>query len=156
MIVTTSSAEETEALGRRLGRLLRPGDVIALSGDLGAGKTILAHGIAEGLGATGYIASPTFTLVREYAGQVPISHVDLYRLDTPRQVEDIALDEILERPGIVVIEWAEKALALLPAAYLWITIRFGNGEDARVIEVIPRGERYEDLVEQIADAHSRD
>ncbi|MBI2123244.1 MAG: tRNA (adenosine(37)-N6)-threonylcarbamoyltransferase complex ATPase subunit type 1 TsaE [Armatimonadetes bacterium] len=142
MTITTTSARETEALGRRLGALLRSGDVIALSGDLGAGKTALAHGIAEGVGASGYVASPTFTLVREYSGPVPIYHVDLYRLDTPRQIEDIGLDEILERPGIVVIEWAEKAARWLPKEHLWVTIRFMDDGDTRQFEFVPNGARY--------------
>src|SRR5205807_2565381 len=87
----TSSPEQTEALGRRLGQLLQAGDIVALSGDLGAGKTVLARGIAEGAGAAGYIASPTFTFIRAYRGAVTVYHVDLYRLDRPQQVEAVAV-----------------------------------------------------------------
>lgn len=150
MTITTTSARETEALGRRLGALLRSGDVIALSGDLGAGKTALAHGIAEGVGASGYVASPTFTLVREYSGPVPIYHVDLYRLDTPQQIEDIGLDEMLERPGIVVIEWAEKADRWLPKEHLWVTIRFMDDGDTRQIAFVPNGARYETVASRLS------
>lgn len=149
MTITTTSARETEALGRRLGALLRSGDVIALSGDLGAGKTALAHGIAGGVGASGYVASPTFTLVREYSGPVPIYHVDLYRLDTPQQIEDIGLDEMLERPGIVVIEWAEKAARWLPKEHLWVTIRFMDDGDTRQIAFVPNGARYETVASRL-------
>lgn len=149
MTITTTSARETEALGRRLGALLRSGDVIALSGDLGAGKTALAHGIAGGVGASGYVASPTFTLVREYSGPVPIYHVDLYRLDTPQQIEDIGLDEMLERPGIVVIEWAEKADGWLPKEHLWVTIRFMDDGDTRQIAFVPNGARYETVASRL-------
>ncbi len=150
VIVQTRSPAETEALGRTIGALLQSGDVIALSGDLGAGKTVLTRGIAGGAGAGGYIASPTFTLVREYSGPVPIYHVDLYRLDTPKQIEDIGLDEILERPGIVVIEWAEQAEFWLPRDHLWVTIRFVNDGDRRRFEFIPHGARYQAVVAHLS------
>jgi tRNA threonylcarbamoyladenosine biosynthesis protein TsaE len=146
-IVRTETAEQTESLGRRLGRLLRSGDVIALSGDLGAGKTVLTRGIAQGAAATGYFASPTFTLIREYPGPVPIYHVDLYRLDAPREVEDIGFDEILDQSGAIVIEWAEKIRDRLPAECLWIDIRFTNRESEREVEFIPQGSRYATIAE---------
>lgn len=149
-IVRTASSEQTESLGRRLGRLLRSGDVIALSGDLGAGKTVLTRGIAQGAGAAGYFASPTFTLVREYPGPVPIYHVDLYRLDAPRQIEDIGFDEILDRAGAVVIEWAEKIRNWLPAEHLWVKIRLTNLENEREIEFIPQGQRYVGIAQALA------
>ncbi|MDQ7820674.1 MAG: tRNA (adenosine(37)-N6)-threonylcarbamoyltransferase complex ATPase subunit type 1 TsaE [Armatimonadota bacterium] len=146
MRLVTRSAEETEAVGRRLGARLQPGDVVALSGDLGAGKTVLARGIALGAGASGYIASPTFTLVREYRGAVPVFHVDLYRLDRPEQLDDLGLDDILAGGGIVVIEWAERARHLLPADHLWVTVAFADGEQERVLEVTPRGSRFARVV----------
>lgn len=146
----TSSPEESEALGRRLGGLLRAGDVVALSGDLGAGKTVLARGIAAGAGAGGHVASPTFTFIREYHGALTIYHVDLYRLDRPQQLEDLGLDEVLDGTGLVVLEWAEKVGRLLPAEHLWITIRFGDGVDARLLEFSPQGARYRDMVRAIA------
>lgn len=143
--VQTASPAETEDLGRRLGALLRPGDVVALSGDLGAGKTVLARGLAAGAGATGYVASPTFTLIREYRGPSRVYHVDLYRLDRPGQLDDLGLDEILDGSGIVVIEWAEKALPLLPSEHLWVTIRFVDGDQARRLEFLPKGARYAEI-----------
>ncbi len=141
----TSSPAETETLGRRLGALLRPGDVVALSGDLGAGKTVLARGLAAGAGATGYVASPTFTLIREYSGPARVYHVDLYRLDRPQQLDDLGLDEILDGSGIVVIEWAEKAVPLLPREHLWVIIRFIDGDQARELEFVPKGARYVEI-----------
>ncbi|MGH2398478.1 MAG: tRNA (adenosine(37)-N6)-threonylcarbamoyltransferase complex ATPase subunit type 1 TsaE [bacterium] len=141
-LLRTSSPQQTEALGRALGALLRAGDVVALSGDLGAGKTILTRGIAAGAGATGHIASPTFTLIREYRGPVTIFHADLYRLEEPAQFEDIGLEEALDSGGIVVIEWAEKAGPLLPAEYLWAELRFTEQDTSREIEFIPRGSRF--------------
>ena len=148
----TATPEETEALGRRLGGLLRAGDVIALSGDLGAGKTVLARGIAAGAGAAGHVASPTFTFLREYHGPVTIYHADLYRLDRPQQLEDLGLDEILDGNGIVVLEWAEKARPLLPPEHLWITIRFMNSEDTRQLAFSPKGARYVEIIEKLTKA----
>jgi len=139
-------------LGRRLGALLAAGDVVALSGDLGAGKTVLARGIAAGIGAGGYVASPTFTLIREYRGPLRVYHVDLYRLDRPRQLDDLGLDEILDGTGVVIIEWAEKAAKLLPPDYLWITIRFADGADARELVLTPVGARYARIVEKLRAA----
>lgn len=148
--IVTSSPAETEALGRRLGGLLRAGDVVALSGDLGAGKTVLARGIAAGADASGYIASPTFTLVREYRGPTTVYHVDLYRLDRPQQLDDLGLDEILDGAGIVVIEWAEKASLLLPAEHLWVTIRFIDGDEVRELVFGAKGGRYVEIVATLA------
>ncbi len=145
----TASPPETEAHGVQLGRLLRAGDVVALSGDLGAGKTVLARGLAAGAGATGYVASPTFTLIREYRGAIPVYHVDLYRLDRPEQLDDLGLDEIFDGSGIVVLEWAEHAAAWLPDEHLWITLRFGAGADQRVLDLVPKGPRYVALLAQL-------
>ncbi len=150
--IETSSPAETETLGRRLGALLRPGDVVALSGDLGAGKTVFARGLAAGAGATGYMASPTFTLIREYRGPSRVYHVDLYRLDRSEQLDDLGLDELLDGSGIVVIEWAEKAVPRLPPDHLWITIRFLDREDARELTLTPKGTRYAGMIEKLAKA----
>lgn len=148
--VRTGSPAETEALGRAVGAQLRPGDVVALSGELGTGKTVFARGIAEGAGAGGQVASPTFTIVREYRGRVVVFHADLYRLEGPEQLGDLGLEEILDGGGVTVIEWAEKAVHLLPAEYLWVEIRFTERDDERVIELRPRGARYEAIVAALA------
>jgi tRNA threonylcarbamoyladenosine biosynthesis protein TsaE len=105
----TSSEVETGAVGSELATTLSRGDVVLLIGDLGAGKTAFVRGLAEGLGiASDQVSSPTFTLVQEYrAGRVPLVHVDLYRLDDPREIDDLGLDEIAEE-GVLAIEWAEK------------------------------------------------
>jgi len=148
-IVRTSSPQQTEALGHALGALLRAGDVVALSGELGAGKTIFTRGIAAGVGATGHIASPTFTFIREYHGPVTMFHADLYRLEAPAELDDIGLEEVLDAGGIVVIEWAEKARQLLPAEYLWADLRFTEQDDAREIEFSPHGPRYAAIVRRL-------
>ena len=105
----TSSEVETGAVGSELATTLARGDVVLLIGDLGAGKTAFVRGLAEGLGiASDQVSSPTFTLVQEYrAGRVPLVHVDLYRLDDPREIDDLGLDEIAEE-AVLAIEWAEK------------------------------------------------
>jgi tRNA threonylcarbamoyladenosine biosynthesis protein TsaE len=107
--ITTRSELETAALGRELGATLSAGDVVLLVGDLGAGKTAFVRGLAEGLGVDrDEVSSPTFTLVQEYrGGRLPLFHVDLYRLDDPREIDDLGLDEIAE-DGVLAIEWAEK------------------------------------------------
>lgn len=125
--------------------------MIALSGDLGTGKTVLTRGIAEGAGAVGYIASPTFTFIREYRGAVPIYHIDLYRVEEPRQLEDLGLEDVLAQPAVVVVEWADKAGPYLPPEHLWIVLRFPNGEEDRELEFVPRGSRYERLTAALSE-----
>jgi tRNA threonylcarbamoyladenosine biosynthesis protein TsaE len=137
-IYRTASEAETVALGERLaGELPRRG-VVLLIGNLGAGKTTLAKGIVNGLGAASpdEVSSPTFTLIHEY-GEGRVYHVDLYRLDEPREVETLGLDEIFDRDGLVLIEWGERFPQLLPAARTEIRIR-PLGDDAREIEVTMR------------------
>lgn len=129
----TSSPEETIAFGRQLAATLKPGSVIALHGELGAGKTCLVKGIAAGLGISRDITSPTFTLIHEYqGGRLPLVHVDLYRLNTVAEAEQIGLDEYLSRPAVTVIEWAEKIAALLPPHTLHVHLEV-SGEHTRRI-----------------------
>ncbi|HTS18957.1 MAG TPA: tRNA (adenosine(37)-N6)-threonylcarbamoyltransferase complex ATPase subunit type 1 TsaE [Verrucomicrobiae bacterium] len=112
----TRSVEETLAFGERLGRELQRGDVVALVGGLGAGKTVLVKGIARGLGIAQEATSPTFTLIHEYTGgRLQLFHIDLYRLDTINQVLAIGIEEYLNGPGVTVIEWSEKMEALVPS-----------------------------------------
>ena len=115
-VMTTSNAgKETFELGRKIGLTLKPKDVIALFGPLGAGKTTLTQGIAEGLGVKDYVTSPTFILINEYMGRIPLYHIDLYRLDDLSQVEDLGIVEYFDKDGVCIIEWAEKLKDLLPA-----------------------------------------
>ncbi|HEX8309540.1 MAG TPA: tRNA (adenosine(37)-N6)-threonylcarbamoyltransferase complex ATPase subunit type 1 TsaE [Allosphingosinicella sp.] len=130
--MTLNGPQETEAFGRLLASGLRSGDVVALFGDLGAGKTTLARGILAGLGHEGEVASPTFPIVIPYeALPIPAWHVDLYRLDDPSEIGELALDEALEE-GILLVEWPERmGLALWPHS-LRLTLR-PKGEDARAL-----------------------
>lgn len=124
--LVSHSAEETEQIGEALGRLLQPGDVVALSGDLGAGKTCLTRGIARGLGITDAVTSPTFILVGEYttARGFPLYHADCYRLGdaAAAEAESIGLDEMMGGPGVAVVEWAERIERLLPDETLRIEL----------------------------------
>ena len=129
--VTTASPEATEALGRRLGARLCAGDVVALVGPLGSGKTVLARGLAVGAGARGYIASPSFVVVREYEAPSRIYHVDLYRLERPGEIRDLGLDDLMDGSGIMIVECADRAPELLADA-LRIDCALGPGETDRV------------------------
>lgn len=132
--ITSHSPAETFAHGRALAASLRAGDVLALDGDLGAGKTHLVKGIAAGLGCTGDVTSPTFTLVHEYTGgRLPLFHFDFYRIENAEEVLRVGLDDYLDERGLVVIEWAGKFPSLLPAGTRWFRLRAGDG-DTRFIE----------------------
>ncbi len=130
----TFSDEETRALGRRLAPLLR--GVVLLIGDLGAGKTTLAKGIVEGLGAASAdeVSSPTFTLIHEYGNPVKVYHADLYRLDTAEQVSRLGLEELFDKPAVTLIEWGERFPELMPADHIEIHLTHGS-EDRRIIEL---------------------
>ncbi len=104
----TESPEETLALGKTIGRCLKRQDIVLFHGDLGAGKTTLTQGICNGLGMTDYVRSPTFTLINEYSGSVPIYHIDLYRLDTFADVNNLGLEDYLFGEGVTLVEWAEN------------------------------------------------
>ena len=127
----TSSPEETEALGEELGRRLRSGDLVLLSGELGAGKTTFVRGVARGAGSAGPVASPTFQLVRVYPGRVQLAHVDLYRIGSTVELRDLGLEELLDQ-GAVIVEWGERLEDPRAAS-----IRFESlGEETRRVTVI--------------------
>jgi tRNA threonylcarbamoyladenosine biosynthesis protein TsaE len=133
--VETRSVAETLEFGGRLARELQRGDVIALSGELGAGKTALVKGLAHGLGISMDVTSPTFTLIHEYGGgRLPLFHIDLYRLDGVSQALAIGIEDYLGGPGVTVIEWAERIASLLPPQTIRIRIK-SLGEDTRRIEI---------------------
>jgi len=137
-------------LGKRIGGLLGPGDVVALVGELGTGKTHLIKGLAAGAGVKrfSYVSSPSFTLVHEYPGKIPVIHVDLFRLRTEREAEDLGLEEYFQGRGITAIEWADKIPSLLPKNILQIHLCH-TGERTRSIEIIGEGSRYEELVDNL-------
>ena len=133
MLYRTDSPEATTEFGRALGERLLPGDVILLQGDLGAGKSVLARGLARGLGITQAMPSPTFTLMQPYRGRVPFYHFDLYRLDDPEQFYEAGLDEFIGGDGAAVVEWPDCA-DLRPEPRMDISLaRCEDSDDARLI-----------------------
>jgi len=138
-VFVTHSADETFELGRRVGETLRPGDIILLRGDLGAGKSVLARGLARGLGIDCPMPSPTFTLMQPYEGRIPFYHFDLYRLDDPDEFYEAGLDEFAFGNGAAVIEWPDCA-DLMPDTCFEVEINRGASDDERVITVTPMGD----------------
>lgn len=146
MIIRTASPEATHALGARLGECLAAGDVVELDGDLGAGKTLLTKGIAAGLGVSEPVTSPTFAIVQEYEGRVPLFHLDAYRLDTAADLVGVGFDDIVDAGGVVVIEWGERVAAALPERRLVVRLRVGDADDERVLELEPHGDGWDAAV----------
>ena len=156
----STSPEETLRLGEELGRLLAPGDVVALSGELGSGKTVLTRGIAEGMGCPGAdVHSPTFTLVNEYRGEgakAPrLAHLDLYRIHSEDEVPGLGWDEYLGRRHVTVVEWAERASGYLPRDLLRVTI-LSLDETRRRVSVQATGPRAERIVREWLRRSGRD
>jgi tRNA threonylcarbamoyladenosine biosynthesis protein TsaE len=144
----TRSTIETEELGESIGRACTGGEIIALVGPLGAGKTCLARGLARGLGVPeGSTASPTFALIHEYRGRVPVVHVDLYRLDTEAS-KHFGLEEYLESAAVTVIEWADRIPTLLPRDHLRIELEHGGG-DRRLITMYPLSRSYQTILKAL-------
>ena len=131
----TNSAEETILAGEKLGKTLKPGDIVALSGNLGSGKTTFTKGIGKGLGVkdSKRINSPTFVLIKEYKGRIPLYHLDLYRLDGLQEIENLAIEEYIYGCGITVIEWAEKIKGLLPEKRILVKFKAMSGDKREVI-----------------------
>ena len=144
MQITTHSADETQALGQRLAKRLLPGDVIAYFGDLGAGKTALTRGIAQGLGVTDLVTSPTYTIVNEYlTGRIPLFHFDMYRLSSSDELFDIGWEDYLSRGGVCAVEWSENVEDALQDAIRVTIEKDADEPDTRHI-TITGGPRFED------------
>jgi tRNA threonylcarbamoyladenosine biosynthesis protein TsaE len=149
--VSTSDEEATRSLGERLGKALRKGDIVLLSGDLGTGKTCLAQGIGRGLACEGSVNSPSFVLMKEYAGRETLFHVDLYRVEDVEELDDLGLWDYAER-GVLVIEWPERGAELLPGDGLVVELRYGAQDHQRQLRFIGRGQRGEELVRSLGAA----
>ena len=146
--LTSHSPEQTQKLGVRIGELALPGDTFLLVGDLGAGKTCLTQGIAWGLGIKEYAASPSFIVVRELYGRLPLYHIDLYRLDHLEEIVELGLDDYLYGSGVCVVEWAEKGLSVLPVEHLLIQISYLSDTE-RSFQFKPSGKRYLKMLAQL-------
>jgi tRNA threonylcarbamoyladenosine biosynthesis protein TsaE len=139
------SAEQTQQLGIRLGQMAQAGDVFLLTGNLGSGKTCLTQGIAWGLGVKEYAFSPSFVLIREYAGRLPLYHIDFYRLERIEEIADLGLDEYLSGRGVCAVEWADKGMVLMPEEHMLINLEYLS-ETERSIIFEPKGYRYNELL----------
>jgi tRNA threonylcarbamoyladenosine biosynthesis protein TsaE len=152
------TAEDTRAIGRALSELLAPGDAVALTGELGAGKTTFVQGVARGLGFEGPVVSPTFTLVREYRARLLVHHVDIYRLDRVQDVLDLGFEEMVDEEGILLVEWGDAVEGLLPADHLAIELTVPGEDEARRLVVTGTGQgwalRWERL-EQVLQGWAR-
>jgi len=142
------SPEQTQHLGTCLGKLAKMGDVFLLTGNLGSGKTCLTQGIAWGLDVKEYAFSPSFVIVREYHGRLPLYHIDFYRLNRIEEIVDLGLDEYLYNKGVCVVEWAEKGLAVLPKENLLINLSYMS-ETERTISLEPKGHSYTQLLKSL-------
>ncbi len=139
--------EKTREIGHKLGQLLTPKSVICLIGDLGAGKTTMTQSLAKSLEVDDYITSPTFTIVNEYEGRMPLYHFDVYRIGSSDEMYDIGFDEYINGDGVCIIEWANLIEDILPEEYLYIEMNYK--ETGREMILTPKGEKYEELVKEL-------
>ena len=152
LAIRAATAEDTRDVGAALAGVLRSHDVVVLTGELGAGKTTFVQGIARGLGATEHVASPTFTLVREYvSGRVPVAHVDLYRLEREQDVIDLALDELEDGERVLLVEWGDPVAELLADERLRVEFA-ADPDDVRRITVATIGPSWEERAGDLTDA----
>jgi tRNA threonylcarbamoyladenosine biosynthesis protein TsaE len=142
--IVSHSVAQTHRLGVRLGTMVQAGDVVLLRGDLGSGKTTFTQGIAQGLGVTGPVTSPTFILMREYAGRLPLYHMDLYRLERPSEALDLGFDSYMSEEGVCVVEWPEHATGL-PADHLEVRLGFVS-DTKRSLRFFPHNAHFEQLL----------
>ncbi len=146
--IHTSTPSATRRIGERIGKMLRAGDVVLLSGDLGTGKTVIAQGIAKGMGVPDPVKSSSFVIMNEYDGAaLRLFHADLYRLEEPEQVAELALNELASR-GILVVEWPEQAGGEMPEEHLMLRLAY-DGAKGRAIEIEGHGERFEAVAERL-------
>ncbi len=150
--VQLNDLADTEKFGRALAELARAGDLICLQGDLGAGKTTLVQAIARGLGVEGWVNSPSFAILHEYSGRLPLYHMDFYRLNSSDEIMEIGLDEYFATQGLTVIEWAERADEILPREKMCLSLHH-TGECTRLVEITASagfGDRLEPLLRAFA------
>ncbi len=130
----TGGVDETREVGAAVAEVLRPGDVVLLAGELGTGKTALAQGLARGLGIEDRVTSPSFVIVREYEGRIPLAHVDVYRLDHAQELHDLGFEEVLDPGRVTVVEWGDRVAPMLPAERLEVRLAFGDDDATRLVE----------------------
>ena len=148
LTIITKSPEETKNLGKEVSKLTKPGDLLAFYGELGVGKTCFIQGISQGLKVKDYVTSPSFTIINEYQGKIPIYHFDLFRLDNAEEILELGYKEYFYGEGLTVIEWAEKIEQLLPKEHLEIEIKFKDRYQ-RTISFISQGDRFNKFLEEL-------
>ncbi len=146
--VRSSCEENTFGLGHKIGILVEPGQLILLSGDLGAGKTLLTQGICDGLGIEEDVTSPTYNLINEYEGDLTVYHMDLYRLEDEKDLYDLGFEDYIENGGIVIIEWPDLVYDLIPAEFIYIKIDVISNEE-RILRFEAEGEKGMKLIERL-------
>ena len=146
----TRSTDETLELAGSVGELLRAGDVVSLVGDLGAGKTVFARGVARALGVTEPVVSPSFTIVREYDGRMPLVHVDVYRIDTVQELHDLGFEELVRDDAVTLVEWGDMIDGLLPGDRLDVRLAPGDTDDERVVEIEGHGRSWRGRTAELA------
>jgi len=144
--IKLNNLEETNEFGIRLGENLIVGDILCLNGDLGAGKTTLSKSIGLGLGVSEYITSPTFSLINQYSGRIPVYHFDVYRLENTDELFDLGFDEYFYGGGVCIIEWADKIDKMIPKERIVIDIEKGNNPNERILKLSGDGKRLEELM----------
>ena len=149
MKIKLDSLRKTEQFGEKLGKVLKKGDILCLNGDLGAGKTTLTKSIGLGLGVEEYITSPTFSLINEYRGDLPVYHFDVYRLENVDELDDLGFDEYFFGEGVCIIEWAEKIENMLPKEIIVLSIEKGQAIDKRIVSITGKGKRYKEVLEEM-------
>lgn len=150
MEIILKGLKETEEFGIKLGSLLKRGDILCLNGDLGAGKTTMTKSIGLGLGVEEYITSPTFALINEYRGRLPVYHFDVYRLENADELYDLGFDDYFYGNGVCVIEWADKIQRMIPKDRIVVDIEKGNEDDERLLKISGYGKRYEELIKELS------
>ena len=143
--IISNSPKHTQEIGARIGKIVQHGDILLLLGNLGAGKTCLTQGIARGMGIKEYTSSPSFVMVKEYQGRIPLFHIDLYRIEHIEETNSLGLDDYLYGNGVCVIEWADRALDLLPAESMLIKMNYLS-QTSRSLEFQPEGKRYHTML----------
>lgn len=149
MEIILKSLKETEEFGIKLGSLLKVGDILCLNGDLGAGKTTMTKSIGLGLGVEEYITSPTFALINQYSGRLPVYHFDVYRLENADELFDLGFDDYFYGNGVCIIEWADKIEKMIPKERIVIDIEKGKNDDERILKFSGYGERFQELVKEL-------
>ncbi len=147
--IISNSIEDTENIGCKLGKLLKKGDVVCLTGDLGAGKTTLSKSIAKGLGVDEHVTSPTFTIINEYVGRIPLYHFDVYRINDIEEMYELGYEEYFYGDGVCIVEWASKIEELIPEEHIWIELKLGDTENSREFYIKGTNDHFKEIIQNL-------